>query len=360
MKAVAQEAPSLTASDLHRNITRLEHRVPTTSVRILEERGTPWDGFRENPKVLHPEVVRLVEAAFDEGAFVAGGCARWLRHQPVVTPFLRGSYVKAGGDLDLFFRSELGWERFVDRAIGMTALEGSRLKVTMSKGNLAANIVMHAGHSYQSAPPVQAICCTVSEPEAMLRGFDFVNAMTAFDREKTWVAEGWEEHEASKTLAVAWWGSRAIAHRAVKYVQKYAYTTLRDVSDGRMVEQLTAGYDAMGKARQVTTAATWRELLRREGLHLSMETKLTILSAATDGLDAKDIYDSSKETAPGGLGTYEYVMNDLLRRQEQAREASLKKTQQIPIDRDMWTRRHELDVDDACEPFDVDEYCWAI
>ena len=350
----------LTASDLRRNISRLEHRVPTTAVRILEERETPWDRFRENPKVLHPEVVRVVEAAFDEGAFVAGGCARWLRCQSVVTPFLRGSYVKAGGDVDLFFRTELGWERFVERAIDMTATEGSRLKVTMSKGNLAANITMHAGHSYNSAPPVQAICCTVSEPEAMLRGFDFVNAMAAFDREKTWVAEGWEEHEASRTLAVAWWGSRSVAYRTAKYVQKYAYTTLCDISDGRMVEQLTAGYDAMPNARKLTTAATWRELLRRPGLNLNMEAKLTILGAATDGLDAKDIYDASKEVGVGGLGLYEHVMNDLLKRQEQARAAATKRTQQIPLDRDMWTKHHDLDVDDACEPFDVDEYCWAI
>ena len=350
------EDPSRFASDLHKKLTRLERRVPSTSVRILAEAGSPWQRFRDTPKVLHPETVSVVEAAFDEGAYVAGGCARWLRREAVVTPFLRGSYVKAGGDIDLFFRTEDSWKRFVEKASSMASDENSRLKIDMSKGNLAANITTSNGHSYNSGPPVQAICCTVAEPSEMLRGFDFVNAMCAFDRDSAWVAEGWEEHEESKALAVAWWGSRSIAHRAAKYVSKYAYSWLADMSGGRMVEQLTAGYDIMSASRKAMTAAVWRDLMQRAGLHVPMETKLTILGAATAGLDAKDIFDASKEVGPGGVGMYEHVMQDLLKRQEAARNAKPRVRQGYPIDRDLWQPSDDYDGDDP--GFDVDEYCW--
>lgn len=345
--------------ELERNICRLEHRTPTTKTRILTETSSPWKRFQENPKVLHHEAAAVIEMAFDEGGYVAGGCARWLRNHPVVTALHRGCYVRAGGDIDLFFRDEAGWRRFVERTMRVAERGDLRARLKTSKGNLAVNIsIGSGGYAYDSPPNIQAICCATAEPDEMLRGFDFVNAMVAFDRDTSWVAEEWNDHEEAKTLGVAWWGSRAVAARTEKYLSKYAYTSLLDLSDGRMVEQLTAGYDAMSDAKKSISAETWRRIVKRSGLNLTMETKLTILGAATDGLNADDIFEASKETPPGSIGTYEFFILDLIKRQERARAAA-KSTQLLPIDRDMWKEAHEAsDIDGA--NFDAEEYCWAV
>jgi hypothetical protein len=357
------------AAALERQMCRLEYRTPAQNVRILVEPESPWARFKADAKVLHKEVAEVIELAFDEGAYVAGGCARWLRNNPELTPLLRGSYVKCGGDIDLFFSDEAAWVRFINKAVSISESEGSRLKLAMSAGKLAADIRFtenpRAKGSYSSAPNVQAICCAVGEPDPMLRGFDFLNAMVAFNRTTSWVAEGWDELEASKTLGVVWWGSRSIAHRVKKYVSKYGFTSMKDTSNGRMVEQLTAGFDMMSTSRKQVTQAVWREVVNCTSLNIPMVDKLTILTAASDGLGVKDIFDSAPDSpyakaGKGNIGLYRSIIDDLVKRQEDARAQAARVTQEFPVDVDKWSSVHRVKETSDPPDFDAQEYCWAM
>lgn len=331
-------------SSIEKQIVALEQRPPAP-VNILRTGGSPWQFFRKDPKVLRPDVAGAVERAFECGGFVAGGCARWLRSiDGTVTPLKRGTYVHEGGDIDLFFRTVDGWRDFLQTYENNEhTSEGPTF--ALSRGNLAANLkfagnVRNDKSSHAEPPTVQAICCSTGEPEEMISGFDFHNSMVAFDRERSWVVDDWDDIQRKKELKVAWWGSRSIAHRVSKYMNKYGYHTLVNASNA-MLEQLVAGTNSMDHGQKVLTRNKWMDNLH--GNVCSLEMKLTILASTADGIEVGDIFELSKNTIDRvWCGSYENAIKHLLTRQEKANDLD--------------------DVSQSNDPpgFSADEYCWAV
>lgn len=323
---------------------------PTAPVNIIESGGSPWARFRSNPKVLREDVANVIERAFDHGGFVAGGCGRWLLsfESNAITPLHRGTYIHEGGDIDLFFNDQMGWRSFVEPYVdNETVTQGPVLKA--SDGKLAVNVRFGAPnkekerllHGWNEPPPLQAIRCVTGTPEEVLRSFDFHNSMVAFDRNKVWQAEDWKELEQSKTLAVAWWGSRSAVFRVRKYINKYGYKHLRNTSNA-MFDQLVSATNSMDDRRKSMSRELWKEILSQPICPLDI--KLTILASTAEGIDTNDIFRLSNDKPNNVLwpGAYENMLTFLLSRQESAKGRE---------------KRHQYDDP---KDFNADEYCWAV
>lgn len=354
---------------LERESIEYEER-PCAPVDVVEEGGSPWNAFRRDPKVLRPDVTELIERAFDCGGFVAGGCGRWLRNVGQVTPVKRGAYVHEGGDIDLFFKDPASWSEFISSYSENQHPEPGKPHVKLSEGKLAANITFARGkgmcHGYNSTPTVQAIRCVTGTPEEVILSFDFVNSMVAFDRARVWVASGWGELERSKRLGVAWWGSRSVAFRVKKYMTKYGYKSLEDLSEGRMFEQLVAVTNAMDERRKLTSRDAWFTVVNLADIPL--ETKLTILASTFSGVDTGDIFELTRPNRYrfSGSGAYENIYSSLLGRHEAAKALALKEAEMMAAGETEWEEdphdRSLMRPVQRAQPekaFDADAYCWA-
>jgi len=326
---------------LEEQIVTLERRS-RANVNILEQGGSPWRSFSENPKVLRADVVHLIERAFDCGGFIAGGCARWLRSSGQISALQRGTYVHEGGDIDIFFHTLDGWRGFVKPLV---EIGQDWPKVVLSRGRLAANINLQGGKTksaFSDPPTIQAICCITGSPDEILRSFDFHNSMVAFDRDKVWIVDDWEENEHKKELKVAWWGSRSIPFRVLKYMNKYGYRRIVNASDA-MFDQLVAATDSMTNKQKDTSYNCWKSILETNVCDLEM--KLTILASTARGIETNDLFSMSKNSVERVfIGTYEQAINGLLLRQERAKNTPESRRDSYSDPRD----------------FDAEEYCWAV
>jgi hypothetical protein len=261
----------------------------------------------------------------------------------MVTPIKRGTYVHEGGDIDLFFRTVEGWRSYLGAYEGNKSLSEGPM-FDLSKGHLAANIKFasnkqNAKSAHAEPPTVQAICCVTGEPDEIIKGFDFYNSMVAFDRERSWVVDGWDDIEREKRLTIAWWGSRSISFRVSKYMTKYGYRTLANASSA-MFEQLVAGTNSMDDRQKSLSRTRWMDNLY--GNVCSLETKLTILASTAQGIEVDDIFELSKNSIDRvWCGSYENAINHLLKRQETA-NGPLRGRSSDPAG------------------FNADEYCWAV
>ncbi len=343
---------------------------PRAPVNIIEEGASPWRSLRNDPKILRPDVSELIERAFECGGFVAGGCGRWLRNTPVVTPAVRGAYVHEGGDIDLFFKSAEAWRDFLAPYSEVEWPTPGKPGVRMSEGKLAANIAFARGpgmtHGYNSPPAVQAIRCVTGTPEEVLLSFDFVNAMVAFDGDRVWVADGWERLEKSKTLGVAWWGSRSVAFRVKKYMLKYGYNTLEDLS-GEMFEQLVQVTNAMDERRRLTSRDAWLSVLNLADI--TLDAKLTILASSFAGIEQNDIFDLTRtnryQRPSNHPGAYQNIYDSLVARHDAAKaylRAQAEAARDPEWEDDPFDRSSQRPKNREIPPekfFDAEEYCWA-
>lgn len=328
------------SSTFEEQIVTLEKRC-LYEVNILEHNESPWRSFREDSRILRPDVAETIERAFDCGGFVAGGCARWLRSSGKVNAIKRGTYIHEGGDIDIFFRTLDGWRTFLEQ---YTEQDLGWPKVVLSSGKLAANLTFQGGarknpSKFSDPPIVQAICCVTGTPQKILQSFDFHNSMVAFDREKTWVVEDWDEIERERTLKVAWWGSRSISYRVSKYMMKYGYHKLVNASSA-MFDQLVEGTNSMTDKQKYITRAKWMESLHFDVCDL--ETKLLILASTAQGIETNDLFTLTKNRiAHVWVGSYENAIHNLLERQKKA---------------------NELERNTYSDPpgFSAEEYCWAV
>lgn len=322
-------------------ITQLEQRS-LVEANILEQGGSPWRSFREDRKVLRPDVTGAIEHAFDCGGFVAGGCARWLRSIDKVTALKRGTYIHEGGDIDIFFRTMDGWREFVAH---YAERKDDGPTLTVSEGRLATNLKFRGGKTnkpsaYSDPPLIQAICCVTGTPDEIVRSFDFHNSMVAFDREKTWVVDGWDALERDKLLKVAWWGSRSISFRVSKYMTKYGYRKLANASEA-MFEQLVEATNRMSDRQKRVSRDKWLETLHYNVCDLEM--KLMILASTADGIETNDLFMMTKNSVERvWCGAYENAIDHLLTRQKMANSENRDKHCSDPVG------------------FDADEYCWAV
>jgi hypothetical protein len=125
---------------------------------------------------------------------------------------------------------------------------------------------------------------------------------------------------------------------------KYGYKRFEDVS-GDMFEQLVAVTNKMTEHRQRTSRDAWYSVL--SSAEMPLETKLTILASTAKGLDTNDIFNLTRVNpfASIGVGNYERVFADLIRRHEAAKErARMKRLNPPPKKRPVSEAIFDLEV----------------
>jgi len=280
--------------------------------------------------VMHSTAKRIVEVAFDHGGFIAGGFGRWAATSNR-SAMERGEYVACGGDIDLFFHTREGWADFL-RAVARE--EDLLSSMGTSQGNLAVNFIVRNRkdeHTYNAAPPMQAIGCAVGTPTQILRSFDFVNCMFAITRDDTLAATQAVDLEKERVLGVSSWSSRGLVHRLGKYNTKYGYQRCRDLSGGRRLDHLCDAAGRLTDARNAErVAGSWAAFL--SSTHESFfEDASVVTDILTCGIlpfdDAGRMTSFVVEKAPKAsversIGTYRTGVDSLLAREKKAQKLS--------------------------------------
>lgn len=198
----------------------------------------------------------VIEAAFDCGGFIAGGCPRYVTETIDHT----GKYDEVDahayrqfGDVDIFFPNEESFERAIKMfehghvasvlALASVPNESNRHQATAkegyvmsdSLGSFAQNVNITSPLNDGSGCrhiPIQFIRCQFGDPKTILSKFDFLNSMVVFAKIEGKLRgirhKDWLENERSNTLSIFVWDSPLSFYRIHKYVSKYGYENIVD------------------------------------------------------------------------------------------------------------------------------------
>lgn len=250
-----EQLPSL----FSKAIIPLEKRELAKNLKFIKKESL-WPKVCQ-PGIIHSYIKEVVELAFCNGGYIAGGFAKWANTDDI-SVISRSVYVSLGGDVDLFFRTQEGFEKFLTELENLNQKETVTIKrVGLSVGKLAVNILFSTKDGIKVSgankmPTMQAIGCVVGEPDMMMQSFDFINCMIAFDDKNTWINESQEFFESKKQLAISCWSSKSLPHRINKYINKYGYTTCVDYSENRKKQLYSASKDSYDAAKRFCNAWT--------------------------------------------------------------------------------------------------------
>lgn len=207
----------------------IEKRKLATHIDITTGESI-WEMI-SRPDIMHVTTKEICLLAFKHGGFIAGGLARWALTSSM-TAKERFSYVRNGGDIDLFFNTKQGWIDFLDELCNTEFIKYANL----SPGKLAVDL-KSGDINLSKMPTIQAIGCVFGTPQQVLSSFDFVNCMAAFDDKNLYYASNLLQLEKDKILGIVSWQSHSTLSRIKKYVRKYGYQSGVDMCENR-VEQL--------------------------------------------------------------------------------------------------------------------------
>lgn len=192
---------------------------------------------------LRPVERKIVDAAYDAGGYIAGGCPRYVTetidHMGDYDQIDADAY-RHFGDCDLFFPDDASYQT------AHTALLSRRGSIQLGladngayneeaissdqRGVFATNLTAAEIDKRGKTLPFQLIKCQFGDIQTTLARFDILNSMIGFVREngrmKTVRARGWLQNERSNTLDVLVWDSPLSFYRIQKYIQKYGYQQL--------------------------------------------------------------------------------------------------------------------------------------
>lgn len=344
----------------------LEKRPLSTHIDIVEQEPL-WPKISNQEGLIHSNTKKIVELAFDNDGFIAGGFGKWMSfsNKNVIE---RGAYLATGGDIDLFFKSNEGWKSYI-RAL--SKLDNPSINVVSSKGNYAVNIktsCKNGEHKINKAPPVQAIGCAFGNPQDILRGFDFINCMFASERDKSYAAIEAIELENSKILGVAAWISRSLVHRFAKYYFKYGYMSCKDMSAGNRVEHLCSSSSVLDENSGANSASQWYELLTflHENFFEDKDVILDILKCKIIPYDKTGKFSSSLSNFCSKKelqnGSYFEQIETLLEREKRAKLITNKEFHQTQKSNVKFNDIFEMDSSSSLdEPtWKAEQYCWSI
>ncbi len=316
--------------------------------------------------ILSEQTRNIVNIAFDHGGFIAGGFGRWAATSNR-TPVERGSYVAHRGDIDIFFYTKEGLKAFLE------TLKSSNIAVSYSRSqagfaiNIEQKINRSEFHKHNVAPIIQAIGCVTGNPEDVLRTFDFVNCMFAFTKNESYVAQAALQLEKERILGISSWSHRGLVHRLTKYLTKYGYLTIKDMSHGQRLNHLC---DVAGRfnleADSHHNAIFWTQFLQRYDTFFEntdvIDDILTccILPSDTSGKKINQYFNSKhqfRSALHNPIGNYEFGVTQLHIREQKAkiRELFLKDN---PNYEDNENIRY-LSVNIDPPSWTAENYCWS-
>jgi len=214
---------------------------------------------------IHKPYLAVIRKAFEHGGYVAGGFPRFFLgcaagrfgRDPRWSQLEMSIYERLGGDIDIFFRTQSGYNSFINWLTTHVQqdLEGGEISyIERSKGGFAMNATVTVGEqsaNYRKYGPgfykdssfgmkFQFISSHFDEPKEMMSAFDFVNSCVAFDDRYFYAAEEWETCETQHLLKIQNFGSPLLLWRINKYLKKYGYTKLHDPTSPKLKSALSS------------------------------------------------------------------------------------------------------------------------
>ena len=179
----------------------------------------------------------VVQAALEEGGYIAGGAARVLFTRKNMREYLQiGKYdtervetvtvgnftysfpfrQKPAGDIDIFFPNETAFKTASSRIEDMTSLRGTNTAlsktyhVDMTSSDVKAN---------NTSSSVQLVKCIFGKPEDMISNFDIVNCSAAITQDGFVVDDSLARLEDRRVLKIRRADSTQLFKRVMKYMQ---------------------------------------------------------------------------------------------------------------------------------------------
>lgn len=196
---------------------------------------------------------KVIQIAFDHGAYVAGGfarqvistaidvefvfktpdCSRILRYlgHPNVLPNGQpnSTFWKAGcGDIDVFFPDVASLHRFWSDIERSLPNSNSVVRMSATATPNACELLCDGN------VVVQIITGFYAPIEEQLKAFDFFNAMVAFNDKEAIVPEHWHELDKANVLHIVRCTSIFTPHRVNKWFRKHGYKHLTPASSAML------------------------------------------------------------------------------------------------------------------------------
>lgn len=175
----------------------------------------------------------IVTLALKHNGYIAGGFARNMLATKCVDPM----YFVNGGDIDVFFYCEEDYLATLAGIVEYTkniyphVIEENIARDSIAK--FAKNIqtpIWFDGYSHVTVK-VQLVNSHFGTPEEILKSFDLVNSIVAFNFENGWVSDCFKQLEERSQIMIC--GSshiESLGGRVGKYFKKYGYTTMDEAS----------------------------------------------------------------------------------------------------------------------------------
>ena len=179
----------------------------------------------------------VVQAALEEGGYIAGGAARVLFTRKNMREYLQiGKYdtervetvtvgnftysfpfrQKPTGDIDIFFLSETAFKTASSRIEDMTSLRGTNTALSKTYHVDLTSSDVKANNSSSS---VQLVKCIFGKPEDMISNFDIVNCSAAITQDGFVVDDSLARLEDRRVLKIRRADSTQLFKRVMKYMQ---------------------------------------------------------------------------------------------------------------------------------------------
>jgi len=234
----------------------------------------------------------VIQAALDEGGYIAGGAARALYLRKDMRDYLQvdgrtknglpttvGNMTfsfphttRPAGDIDIFFPSAEKYSAAHDRLSKMLKEKGlaTALSVTFHAHLSEDKHALDASYMYAHNTPIQLIKCVHGKPEDMISSFDIVNCSVAITRDGFVVDDMVKRLEDRSVLKIRRADSTQLFKRVMKYMMYRDIThvddTTRDMISEWLLCYVSGSFEGPSAQLSAKPSEKWLETALKTGV----------------------------------------------------------------------------------------------
>ena len=235
----------------------------------------------------------VIQAALDEGGYIAGGAARALYLRKNMRDYLQtdGQHsanlvttvgnmafsfphrTRPAGDIDIFFPSSECYKAAHSRLIAMQGEKGlgTALSVTYHISLVDdKRELINQSDKYTHSTPIQLVRCVYGKPEDMISNFDIVNCSVAITREGIIADDLVKRLEDRSALKIRRADSTQLFKRVMKYMLHrdiaHVDDTTRDMITEWLICYISDGFTGPASQLSAKPSETWLEAALKLGV----------------------------------------------------------------------------------------------
>ena len=234
----------------------------------------------------------VIQAALDEGGYIAGGAARALYLRKDMRDYLQvdGKYesgvsttvgnmsfsfphrTRPAGDIDIFFPSSEKYSAAHERLSKMLREKGlaTALSVTFHVLLAEDKHALSPAHKYTHNTPIQLIKCVHGKPEDMISSFDIVNCAVAITRDGFVVDDMVKRLEDRSALKIRRADSTQLFKRVMKYMMyrdiAHVDDTTRDMISEWLLCYVSGSFEGPSAQLSAKPSEKWLETALKMGV----------------------------------------------------------------------------------------------